>query len=41
MENTNQGAVPKLSRVIQIDEGKIQEHLREVVRITALLWNRR
>jgi hypothetical protein len=27
MEPTNQGEVPKLSQVIQIDEGKIQEHL--------------
>jgi len=26
--------VPKLSQVIQIDEGKIQEHLGEVVRST-------
>ena len=32
MEPTNQGEVPKLSQVIQIDEGKIQEHLGEVVR---------
>jgi putative transposase len=34
MEPTNQGEVPKLSPVIQIDEGKIQEHLGEVVRST-------
>jgi hypothetical protein len=34
MEPTNQGEVPKLSQVIQIDEGKIQEHLGEVVRST-------
>ena len=34
MEPTNQGEVPKLSHVIQIDEGKIQEHLGEVVRNT-------
>ena len=34
MEPTNQGEVPKLSQVIQIDEGKIQEHLGEVVRGT-------
>jgi putative transposase len=34
MEPTNQGEVPKLSQVIQIDEGKIQEHLGEVVRNT-------
>jgi hypothetical protein len=27
MEPTNQGEAPKLSQVIQIDEGKIQEHL--------------
>ena len=33
MEPTNQG-VPKLNQVIQIDEGKIQEHLGEVVRST-------
>jgi transposase-like protein len=32
MEPTNQGEAPKLSQVIQIDEGKIQEHLGEVVR---------
>jgi hypothetical protein len=31
MEPTNQGEVPKLSQVTQIDEGKIQEHLGEVV----------
>jgi putative transposase len=31
MESTNQGEGPKLSQVIQIDEGKIQEHLGEVV----------
>ena len=38
MEPINQGEVPqevaKLSQVIQIDEGKIQEHLGEVVRST-------
>ncbi len=38
MEPTNQGeivqGVQKLSQVIQIDEGKIQEHLGEVVRST-------
>src|SRR3974377_497053 len=38
MEPTNQGelaqGVAKLSQVIQIDEGKIQEHLGEVVRST-------
>jgi putative transposase len=38
MEPTNQGEGPqevaKLSQVIQIDEGKIQEHLGEVVRST-------
>src|SRR4029453_8086260 len=34
MEPTNQGEAPKLSQVIQIDEGKIQEHLGEVVRNT-------
>jgi hypothetical protein len=34
MESTNQGEAPKLSQVIQIDEGKIQEHLGEVVRST-------
>src|ERR1700719_2608974 len=34
MEPTNQGEAPKLSQVIQIDEGKIQEHLGEVVRST-------
>jgi hypothetical protein len=38
MEPTNQGEVPqegaKLSQVIQIDEGKIQAHLGEVVRST-------
>src|SRR5271165_1769496 len=34
MEATNQGEVAKLSQVIQIDEGKIQEHLGEVVRST-------
>src|SRR6201987_941282 len=32
MEPTNQGEAPKLSQVIQIDEGKIQEHLGEGVR---------
>ena len=38
MESTNQGeaegGVAKLGQVIQIDEGKIQEHLGEVVRNT-------
>src|ERR1700691_4329841 len=34
MEPTNQGEAAKLSQVIQIDEGKIQEHLGEVVRST-------
>ena len=34
MEPTNQGEPPTLSQVIQIDEGKIQEHLGEVVRST-------
>lgn len=34
MEPANQGEVAKLSQVIQIDEGKIQEHLGEVVRST-------
>jgi len=34
MEPTNQGEATKLSQVIQIDEGKIQEHLGEVVRST-------
>src|SRR5580700_124833 len=34
MDPTNQGEAPKLSQVIQIDEGKIQEHLGEVVRST-------
>jgi hypothetical protein len=34
MEPTNQGEVPKPSQVIQIDEGKIQEHLGELVRST-------
>src|SRR5215468_9887238 len=34
MEPTDQGEVSKLSQVIQIDEGKIQEHLGEVVRDT-------
>src|SRR6202795_3928947 len=34
MEPTNQGEVPKLNQVIQIDEGKIQEHMGEVVRST-------
>jgi putative transposase len=34
MEPTNQGEVSKLNQVIQIDEGKSQEHLREVVRST-------
>jgi len=34
MEATNQGEGAKLSQVIQIDEGKIQEHLGEVVRST-------
>ena len=31
MEQTNQEEPRKLSQVIQIDEGKIQEHLGEVV----------
>src|ERR1700730_7384069 len=34
MDPTNQGEAPKWSQVIQIDEGKIQEHLGEVVRST-------
>jgi putative transposase len=34
MEPTLQGEAPKLSQVIQIDEGKIQEHRDEVVRST-------
>ncbi len=38
MEPTNQGEVPqevaRPSQVIQIDEGKIHEHLGEVVRST-------
>jgi hypothetical protein len=38
MEPTNQGEagkeVARLGQVIQIDEGKIQEHLGEVVRST-------
>jgi putative transposase len=34
MEPTSPGEVAKLSQVIQIDEGKIQEHLGEVVRST-------
>jgi hypothetical protein len=34
MEPTNQGEGTKLSQVIQIDEGKMQEHLGEVVRST-------
>lgn len=34
MEPTNQGEATKLSQVIQIDEGKIQEHLGEMVRST-------
>jgi hypothetical protein len=29
MEPTNQGEAAKLSQVIQIDEGKIQERLRK------------
>ncbi len=32
MEPTNQGEVSKLSEAIQIDEGKIQAHLGELVR---------
>jgi putative transposase len=32
MEPTSQGEVAKFNQVIQIDEGKIQAHLREVVR---------
>jgi putative transposase len=40
MEPTDQGEVPKLGQVIQIDEGKIQEHLGEVVRSTVEeTWN--
>jgi hypothetical protein len=31
MEPTNQGEVPKLGQVIQIDERKIQEHMGKVV----------
>ena len=31
MEPTNQGEAPKLSQVIQIDEGKIQKHLGALV----------
>jgi hypothetical protein len=43
MEPTKQGERPqevaKLSQVIQIDEGKIQEHVGEVVRSTvAKCW---
>src|ERR1700729_2005158 len=34
MEPTSQGEVAKLNQVIQIDEGKIQAHLGEVVRST-------
>jgi len=34
MEPSKQGEAPKLSQVIQNDEGKIQEHLGEVVRST-------
>ena len=34
MDATDQGEGAKLSQVIQIDEGKIQEHLGEVVRST-------
>src|ERR1700747_2366559 len=34
MEPTNQGEAPKLSQVIQIDEGKMQEHLGRGVRST-------
>src|ERR1700680_2001997 len=34
MEPTNQGEGPKLSQVIQIDEGKIQEHVVKVFRST-------
>jgi transposase-like protein len=34
MEPTSEGEVTKLSQVIQIDEGKIQAHLGEVVRST-------
>jgi len=33
-EFTNQGELPKLSQVIQINEGKIQQQLREVLRGT-------
>src|SRR6202140_1437687 len=34
MEATSQGEVANLNQVIQIDEGKIQEHLGEIVRST-------
>ena len=34
MAPTTQGEASKLSQLIQIDEGKIQEHLGEVVRST-------
>ncbi len=34
MEHTNQGEVPKFSQVIQIEEGKVQRSLGEVVRST-------
>ena len=34
MEPTSEGEGAKLRQVIQIDEGKIQEHLGEVVRST-------
>ena len=34
MEPTNQGELLKFNHVIPIDEGKIQEHLGEVVRST-------
>src|SRR6201998_2536629 len=34
MEPTNQGEAPKLSQVIQMAEGRMQEHLGEVVRST-------
>lgn len=34
MEPTNQGEASKWNQVIQIDQGKSQEHLGEVVRST-------
>ena len=40
MEPSDRREVPKLGWVIQIDEGKIQEHLGEVVRSTVEeTWN--